>query len=47
MGPVTLGSKLVLVGRVFYVTYLWCLKACIVGVNCEGQKLGDPNDADS
>ncbi|KAL5319410.1 hypothetical protein ACEPPN_012462 [Leptodophora sp. 'Broadleaf-Isolate-01'] len=27
---ITLGSKLVLVGRVFYVTYLWCLKACIL-----------------
>ncbi|KAG4432288.1 hypothetical protein IFR05_012236 [Cadophora sp. M221] len=27
---ITLGSKLVLIGRVFYVTYLWCLKACIL-----------------
>ncbi|CZT50163.1 uncharacterized protein RSE6_11103 [Rhynchosporium secalis] len=25
-----LGSKMMLVGRVFYTTYLWCLKSCVL-----------------
>ncbi|PVH79803.1 hypothetical protein DL98DRAFT_589015 [Cadophora sp. DSE1049] len=29
---ITLASKLVLVGRVFYMTYLWCLKGCIKAI---------------
>ncbi|CAL3966102.1 unnamed protein product [Diplocarpon coronariae] len=27
---IIVGSKLVLVGRVFYLTYLWCLKGCVL-----------------
>lgn len=29
-GTVELGSKLMIVQRVMFVSYLWCLKACIV-----------------
>ncbi|PBP24880.1 ubiD family decarboxylase [Diplocarpon rosae] len=27
---IIVGSKLVLVGRLFYLTYLWCLKGCVL-----------------